>query len=228
MQNVSTFFKSVLPTIVLCFQLSLSLTAQPNYCATTLPTHPEPAPSNLESGCFPDVSGPFYIRIFLHVIRAAPNGSGGQSDVAIKQAVEIMRADFAAHNIFFVWDACKIDVIANNILYTAISPSLADLFTNYGNPNGINIFFFPTDQGLGEFALGKATLPGTALYIGGEEEQWDGEVYSAMESRTLSHEMGHCLGLYHTFEQLPDRFPDNDIYCCDSPEGERADSSNGC
>jgi len=128
-------------------------------------------------GCYPAVSGPFYIRIFPHVIRAAPNGSGGQSEEAIKQAIEIMRADFDPHNIFFVWDACEINEIVNNDLYTAIAPSLDDLFNNYGNSNGINLFFFPTDQGMGDFAPGKATLPGKALYIGGEEVQWDGEVY---------------------------------------------------
>jgi hypothetical protein len=180
------------------------------------------------AGCYPAVPGPFYIRIFPHVIRASPNGSGGQSDVAIKQAIEIMRADFAAHNIFFVWDDCEINVIADNDLYVANAPSLDGLYSTYGNPNGINLFFFPTDQGMGEVALGRAIFSGKALYIGGEEEQWDEMVYSAMESRILSHEMGHCLGLFHTHQQNPDRFPNNNIYCCDNHSGERADGSNGC
>ncbi len=228
MRRSLTFLKPIFFTVILCLQFNLSLTAQPIYCATTLPTTPEPVPVNLESGCYPFVPGPFFIRIFPHVIRAAPNGSGGQSDAAIKQAIEIMRADFAPLNVFFVWDACDIDVIINNDLYTTIAPSLDDLFNHFGDVNGINLFFFPTDQGMGEFAMGKSTLPGKALYIGGEEEQWDGEVYTAMESRTLSHEMGHCLGLYHTFAQMPDRVPLDDIYCCDGPEGERVDGSNGC
>lgn len=138
---------------------------------------------------------PVNIKIFIHVIRRSDK-TGGQSIEAVKKALKILQEDYAPFNIAFVWD-CNIDYIDSDFYYKTTEH--IDILGVNKFPNGINIYLYG-DQDPGIPGTGYAaanTLPGDAFFIYGN--YWKPPYTSlTSDSHVISHEMGHCLGLYHT------------------------------
>ena len=150
--------------------------------------------------CFVDYSGPYNIKVYVHVVRKGDGNGGftdGQTDAAIQSAFSILESDFAPHNIFFV-RSCQVE----NIITAKIGYEDFDLYCSlwndpdYDHDDGISIFFGPpiTYSGVsgGGFADG---ILSNKIWIAG---QWPG-YGNAVESPLISHAMGHALGLYHTY-----------------------------
>lgn len=155
--------------------------------------------------------GPYYIRIYVHVIKSL-DGSLGQTDPEVLEALAFLDNAFNEHGIFFVWD-CVIDVIENDELAGIFDPygelNLDDDLDSYSNLNGIDIFLFPDHEDealMGNFGSGVASGIGygTSFAIGGMYGYRDdyNNLFvpegSLARSHTISHEMGHVLGLLHT------------------------------
>ena len=68
----------------------------------------------------------------------------------------------------------------------------------------INIYLLPDDHPTwsGGLANGFGNSGGSAFVIGGNISFPGSGVQNMVPSKVLPHEMGHCLGLYHTFEEL--------------------------
>jgi hypothetical protein len=158
-----------------------------------------------------------------------PDGSGGQTDEAIDAAFARLAGDFNPHNIFFVRACDVIDVPVSATDYGDFN-IYCDLWGNplYQHTDGIDMFFGPNESNnAGGIA---ANIPSKALWIAGI---WTPGVFvpvPALISPVMSHEMGHCLGLWHTFHgTYPEGGEDcqgNDLTdsdtCC-----ELVNSSNG-
>lgn len=140
--------------------------------------------------------GPFYVRIYVHMIVRNDN-SGGYEEPVVREAINLMKADFIERNIFFVWENCAIDRILNSTLYnTGVflpiepDPFLTTITSYNPNPDGIDIYLLPASHPCNG---GKASgIPGKALALGGSF--WLPPYTPFLPSRVLSHEMGHCLG----------------------------------
>lgn len=164
-------------------------------------------------------TGPYYIRIYIHVIRDG-DGNGGQSEDAVYDAVETLDEDFNDHDIFFVWD-CVIDYIDDDDYFKDPSTSIYEV---KDHDDGVDIYLFPDDN-LSEIAGGWANEIGkyTHLIVFGTDPDFG----PVIQSHVISHEMGHVLGLLHTHAGCDQggtwEFPDGSNcgtagdFVCDTP-----------
>ncbi len=143
----------------------------------------------------------YVIRVFVHVIRTS-NGQGGASQQEVANMLNILVNDFAPHNICF--SLLGIDDIWDDKYFYELdidSGEEWDLFQINNISNAINIYLLPANtlfklQGYLYPGMGKAAaIPSNAFFIGGS----DASGTFLATTKVTSHEIGHCLGLYHTF-----------------------------
>lgn len=140
----------------------------------------------------------YVVRIFIHIIRQS-NGTGGQTQSEVNTALSTLVSDYQSHNICF--SLFGIDEIKDDNTYNRTSfandnngDGKFDDFSPNSHPNAIDIYLFANDKL--NFGL-ASNIPGTALVIGGSAFG-----SNLASSHMLSHEVGHCLGLFHTFHGL--------------------------
>ena len=146
-------------------------------------------------------------KIYIRDIRRT-DGSGGFSDQKIENLLNDMYEDFAQYNIFF--EAVKQPIESDFIYSNTELEFIGFLDVNYGHGDGIDIFFF--NQGA---AGGIASnIPSLSLLVLGTELE---------NFKILTHEMGHCLGLHHTWRGFEQRCPHFNPSCGGNPS-----DPNGC
>ncbi|MCC6723149.1 MAG: T9SS type A sorting domain-containing protein [Saprospiraceae bacterium] len=131
----------------------------------------------------------YFVKVYAHALRTS-SCNGGVSTQQVEDAVNRLNTDFNGYGIYFVWQDCGINNICNTSLYESL-PDISSLNSTYGHSDGIDLFFGDPNfaDGYGGFASG----PGGSLVVLGS-----GEGYTILDSPILTHEMGHCLGLWHT------------------------------
>ena len=129
------------------------------------------------------------VRVYFHILRS----SGGFDDAAtvtqINNEFADLIEDYAAYNICFA--NVGVDYINNSDINYFLNPDSANdvaLLQPYLVPNCINIFYH---RALADYGGNAYDIPNTYCSIDDNNiGLW----------RTISHEVGHCLGLLHTFE----------------------------
>jgi|GEM_PF-3022452 len=135
-------------------------------------------------------NGPFYLKIYVHVIRD-DDGNGGQNVQNVEDALVYLDEDFNPHNIFFVWD-CQIDYIDDNYWYAGPANNSRGIFSVNNHNDGIDIYLFPDNAN---------KTGGRANGVGESSEFWVSGIWDGIpvsRSHIISHEMGHVLNLWHT------------------------------
>ncbi len=193
-----------------------------SFCGTEY--HPESVKGLVYGrGSIDGVNEPIFLKIYVSVIRESP-GVGGQTLDDIQAALDDLYQDFVPHNIFFendceiieITDARikEIDSLNQKIGYNWLSSTL-DFFlfndsldfnggASFMHEDGIDIFISPKEETAGQ-SIAKVPIPSTALWLRGPLNLLD---------HTLSHEMGHCLGLWHTFHNTHGP-PSNNLNLCE-------------
>lgn len=137
--------------------------------------------------------GPYYINVYIHIIRKS-DGTGGQTLANVNSAFVILNNDFNPHNIYFIPN-CDIAYIDNDYYYSNIG-SYCSFWQDpaYVHNDGIDLFLGPSDGVSGSIGVASG-IPGKSVWIAGA---WTGGI-PVILTYAISHEMGHCLGLWHTF-----------------------------
>lgn len=172
--------------------LFMSILTNSNLFAQSFCTTPSNIPDVLQTipqNQFQQASfGHDVVRIFVHIMRRT-DGTGGQTYEEVDIALNFLYSDFDEHNICFDlvgWDEIKDDALYNGVTFSSLAA--------YMDASRIDLFLFANDK----LNLGQANgIPGNALRIGGSAFG-----SNLVTSHVISHEMGHCLGLYHTFHGL--------------------------
>ncbi|MGH1435062.1 MAG: zinc-dependent metalloprotease [Lewinella sp.] len=135
-----------------------------------------------------------YIKLYIHVVRKA-DGTGGATEAQVEAAIAQLNTDFNPLDIYFKALCEVIDIPRSDYTNRDLS---CELFgnTDYQYDDGISLFFGEiTEVNMG-FVVAK-DIPSTALWMSGRVSP--SSLVPAINSVLISHEMGHCLGLFHTF-----------------------------
>ena len=143
------------------------------------------------------------INVYFHVITNS-SGQGSVSSKQISDQMNVLNAAFA--NSFFSFRLVSVDVTANNAWYTTTggsSEAQMKATLRKGTAKDLNIY----TNNMGSGLLGWATFPSSyasspsldgvvilnASLPGGSAAPYN-------EGDTATHEVGHWMGLYHTFQ----------------------------
>ncbi len=145
------------------------------------------------------------IQLYFHIVRRT-NGTGNLSVSDVIQGYQALQYQFNAQNICFVF--LGFDFINDNNFFKDYK-EIQDASLTSKNPhsNAIDIYIITKEgnsQGVDYPYYGKTIggIPGKTIIVHREGLTYGGT--------TLAHELGHCLGLYHTFETA---------FCLENPNG---------
>lgn len=153
------------------------------------------------------------IPVHWHIITTA--AGGGNVSALVPDQMQVLRDAFA--NAGFAFDLVTLEVVANDAWFFAAAESPEEMAMKgalrRGGPESLNIYTTNGDVYLGwatfpayykiapsydGVVLWWAALPGTGL-AGESDDEPDG-VLTYDQGDTGTHEVGHWLGLYHTFD----------------------------
>ena len=128
------------------------------------------------------------IRLRLYVVRD-DNGQGGATAAEVDSLIAHTRADYAAHSIHF--DVAMDTIKCSECLTDSSTISLYSLMGDDDSTLSAAVLLAPAEW---NFSAGQTQgIPGLKVWVGIKRGSFNGGV--------LSHEIGHNLGLYHTFER---------------------------
>ncbi|PFH50221.1 hypothetical protein AMATHDRAFT_75717 [Amanita thiersii Skay4041] len=151
--------------------------------------------------------GATLLNVYFHVVAANQTLAGGWiPDSQINQQMDVVNSAYSSTGIGFTLVSTDRTVNAN--WFNSVSPS-SSLQTSMkkaprkGRAADLNVF----NSGSGKGLLGYATFP--ASYSGNSQDDGVVVLYSSLPGgskapynlgHTLTHEVGHWVGLYHTFQ----------------------------
>jgi len=151
------------------------------------------------------------LDVYFNVIFANETIEGGYvPDSQIEAQVKVLNEDYNSTGIS--WRLANITRIENKDWFTSAAPGAEEQTTmkrsfRQGNANTLNVYTVGLTEGQGKGLLGYATFP-----MDFEANPLDDGIillYSTLPGsnsanfnmgRTLTHEVGHWAGLYHTFQ----------------------------
>ncbi|CAE6450652.1 unnamed protein product [Rhizoctonia solani] len=153
------------------------------------------------------------LKVYWHVISVDSTLEGGNiPDKQITDSIKVLNGDFRNSGLSFSMSLADINRVTNPDWFNNADPGSAQETAmkealHQGGPSDLNIYSVGSIVANGDELLGYATFP--SQYV--TKPKNDGVVflYSSVPGgsaapynlgKTLTHEVGHWVGLYHTFE----------------------------
>ncbi len=148
-----------------------------------------------------------FVNMYIHIIRRN-DGTGGRNPEDIADGLAALHDAYSPHHIFF--NVLCVDYIDNTTLYNSsfgdCTDNLPDCPYNAVAINNDGLDVFILDENAPFWSAGGIVdaIPGSAMVLGGTwlvNNDGFGEPVTpvdVLQSHVFSHEVGHCLGLYHT------------------------------
>ena len=158
------------------------------------------------------------IPVYWHIIKSS-SGAGGVTSQQIADSISVLNDAYAGTS--FTFTLVSTDTANNDAWYTTTggtSESQMKSALRKGGSNALNVYSNQMGGGL----LGWATFPSSyasspsldgVVILQGSVPGGSAAPYN--EGDTLTHEVGHWMGLYHTFQSGCNR---NNDYVSDTPQ----------
>jgi hypothetical protein len=163
-------------------------------CGTKTPAIPYRVDSAMMAQQRSLYTSPLLVKVFLHIVANNNGGNRAVADTTMFRQMENMRQFYAPHNICFI--LAGIEQINNSDLNSQDSDAEAAEVISRAIAGVINVFVHDTlfnDDG---------SLNGLCYDITGNCLSVARYAMEEIDNRsTLAHEVGHCFGLYHTFDR---------------------------
>jgi hypothetical protein len=188
------------------------LSRRADRCGVRAPSAAQQASIDQAEARGKDSGGVVTVPVYWHIITT--NSGGGNVASLVPAQMQVLNDAFSGSR--FVFELQDVQVVANSTWFLAVAESAEEVAMKTalrrGGPNALNIYTTNGDVYLGwatlpffyKFApaydgvvLWWAALPGTGL-SGASDDEPDG-VLTYDQGDTATHEVGHWLGLYHTF-----------------------------
>jgi hypothetical protein len=153
----------------------------------------------------------YTIPVYFHVIYANKNVSGGYiPDSQIQAQIDVLNQDYSKTGLSF--ELVNTTRTLNADWFNRVAPDTTQQTAmknalRKGTPSALNLYTVGFNSGDGEGLLGYATFPSD--YTSMPKDDGVVILYSSLPGgsmtnynlgRTSSHEVGHWVGLYHTFQ----------------------------
>lgn len=146
----------------------------------------------------------YQVRVYFHFVSSSSNP--GYNSSHISTMLGNLNSTFSPYGITFVSDGSR-SWVDETFGSPNTSPlAFAGIFTASGsNPvsNAINLYIIPANS---QLQGGKANgIPSNALFVSGTRLvrfNCNDTTYPVPLTRVIAHEVGHCLGLNHTYDEI--------------------------
>ncbi len=169
------------------------------------------------------------IPVYVHVMRDAA-GNGDVTDSQISQQIAVLNKTYAgqesssASNTGFTFSLAGVDRYSNTQWHQDLQSTSYRTQTRLGGSNALNIWLVDFDYlGIATFPWDYASSPGTDGIRVQYSSLPGGSATNYNLGETATHEAGHWLGLYHTFQGGCTSTNDE---VSDTPA--QADATSGC
>jgi len=151
------------------------------------------------------------IPVYFHIIQSGTSLSQGHVPASqISDQISVLNTDYAGSGLTF--SLAGTEYTTNSAWFTSVGPDSSSQTTmknqlRKGGANALNVYTVGFSSGSGAGLLGYSTFPSD--YSGNPKDDGIVVLYSSFpggstanydEGKTVTHEAGHWVGLYHTFQ----------------------------
>ena len=156
-----------------------------------------------------NIPSSYTVRVFFHIVRSS--GGNGLGSNIISTMISKLNSDFLSSGIQFQSDG--FDFIDNDAFYNIITQfQYESLCSVNSHTNAIDVYILGTTTMGMTSGVAPFGIPSTSFIVHGNR----------YNTTTLSHEMGHCLGLYHTHHGTVNELGGDDQQCTELVNGSNA------